>query len=98
MNSLLPRPLSIFYEFIGSYNCSWQYRLVRVSSLPNRDIAPGHFQYCKTSTQAPVIPKVLQRWSIFTTYVRFSKHTYEVILNVSLLWGVPRLFDAGKYN
>ena len=25
----------------------WQYRLVRVSSLPNRDIAPGHFQYCK---------------------------------------------------
>jgi hypothetical protein len=36
----------------------WQYRLVRVSSLPNTDIAAGHFRHCKASTQATVIPKV----------------------------------------
>jgi hypothetical protein len=33
----------------------WQYRLVRVSSLPNTDIAAGHFRHCKASTQATVI-------------------------------------------
>jgi hypothetical protein len=36
----------------------WQYRLVRVSCLPNRDIAPGHFRHCKTSAQATVMHKV----------------------------------------